>query len=254
MMQYRKLQLDARYAVSELLIVVAGVMIALAADGLLQERADRSVEREYLLGLAADLAADTAEISNTLRLAAERAALGHMVLRAMDSDTVLAPNDLATAVERVMYLRYPAYSRSTILDLMSTGNLRLLRDLQLKNELSRYYQRIDRMDQWTVEWRQVQMDLAYYLPGLLDLRMREALISSGAPTVGSYDYPKLPWAPALDVGEADAKVILQKLRGNPAVRSRIEGMIRIQGNLYSGLSDIKTEAESTLAAVEHAAR
>lgn len=101
-MLFRKLQLDTRHAVTELFIVVAGVMIALAADGWLQSRGDRSLERRYLDGLITDLQADTAELNSNIRVAEERARLGHHVLSAMSGDTVLDPGYLATAVERVM--------------------------------------------------------------------------------------------------------------------------------------------------------
>ena len=62
-MLFRKLKLDWKYGISELLIVVAGVLIALAANGLLQERQDQSLELEYLEGLIADLRLDTAQLS-----------------------------------------------------------------------------------------------------------------------------------------------------------------------------------------------
>jgi hypothetical protein len=47
-MLFRKLRLDWRYGITELIIVVAGVLIALAADGWSQRQADRALELRYL--------------------------------------------------------------------------------------------------------------------------------------------------------------------------------------------------------------
>ena len=102
-MRFRKLNLDWRYAISELLIVATGVLIALAADGWRQGQADRALERLYLNDLVTDLRSDTAQLSAVVSLAETRAALGHAVLRAMDGDTVLTPTALAVALERQFY-------------------------------------------------------------------------------------------------------------------------------------------------------
>lgn len=52
-MLFRKLRLDWRYAIGELVIVVAGVLIALAADGWSGRQQDRVLELRYLHGLEA---------------------------------------------------------------------------------------------------------------------------------------------------------------------------------------------------------
>lgn len=43
-MLLRKLELDWRYGLGEFFVVVTGVMIALAADGWLQDRSDQALE------------------------------------------------------------------------------------------------------------------------------------------------------------------------------------------------------------------
>lgn len=125
----------------------------------------------------------------------------------------------------------------------------------LKRQLSAYYQRIERSEQWTVNWRQIQIDLEHLLPELLDLEVREALISGGAPTVGiSVPYGGLPWAEGFEVTEEDAGAIRERLLRDPEIRFRIEGMIRVQGSQHGYLSGIKADAEATLATVEAVVR
>ena len=173
-MLFRKERLDWRYGITELVIVVAGVMIALGADQWVRGRADIGLEGRYLDDLAIDLRSDTAQLGAAIRLAESRASLGHSVLRAAAGDTILAPTDLVVFLERQFYFAFPAYSRTTMSDLMSTGNLRLIRDRELRRRLSEYYQTIDRLEQWTENWRLVQQDVERIMPELLPLRKRRS--------------------------------------------------------------------------------
>jgi len=176
------------------------------------------------------------------------------VLRAADGDTVLTPPELVIALERQFYLAFPADSRTTISDLMSTGNLRLLRDRALKRRLSEYYQTIERLDQWNENWRAIQRDLERIMPELIPLRHREAVIHASAPPAGWNDtWGPAPWTPEFDVSAAEGRQILARLRAHPTARSRIEGMIRVQGNQYGVLTRIRGRAVETLDAVEAAA-
>lgn len=253
-MLYRKLNLDWRYAISELVIVATGVLIALAADGWSQGQADRALEQLYLGDLVVDLQSDTAQLSTVITLAETRADLGHAVLRAMDGDTVLTPTELAVALERQFYFAFPAYSRTTISDLMSTGNLRLLRDRRLKRQLSEYYQTIEQLQQWSENWRVIQRDMERVVPELLPLHHREALITPSAPNAGwssTWDPP--PWAPEFHVSDAEGSEILARLRSHPEARARIEGMVRVQANQYGVMMVIHDRALEALAAVEVAA-
>ncbi len=111
-MLFERVGLNWRNALGELVIVVAGVFIALSADGWAQQRADRSLEQEYISHLEIDLRSDTAQLGIAIALAESRATLGHAVLRAVDGDTVLAPGDLVVALERQFYFAVPAYFAS----------------------------------------------------------------------------------------------------------------------------------------------
>jgi len=252
-MLFRKERLDWRYGITELVIVVAGVMIALGADQWVRGRADIGLEGRYLDDLAIDLRSDTAQLGAAIRLAESRASLGHSVLRAAAGDTILAPTDLVVFLERQFYFAFPAYSRTTMSDLMSTGNLRLIRDRELRRRLSEYYQTIDRLEQWTENWRLVQQDVERIMPELLPLRLREATISPSAPRAGwtgTWDAP--PWTPEFVVSESQAGQIMARLQAHPEARFRIEGMVRVQGNQFGVLTEIRKQALGTLQAVEHA--
>ena len=117
----------------------------------------------------------------------------------------------------------------------------------LKRRLSEYYQAIDRGEQWSGNWRRIQMDLEHFLPELLNLSHREGLIYTG-------DLVRIPWASDFAVTESEAHEILARLRDIPEMRSRIEGMVRVQASQFVVLSDLRTLAGQTLEMVEAARR
>ena len=115
-MQFRKLRLDWRYGISELLIVVVGVLIALAADGWREEQHNRSLERQYIGALMSDLRSDTAALSAQLQATQTRAHDGELVLSALDTGArEVPPADFARAVQSSANLGYPTYSLTVTL-------------------------------------------------------------------------------------------------------------------------------------------
>lgn len=230
--------------VIEVGIVVLGVVIGFQVTAWGQRQNDRAQEREYLHALVTDLRADTTQIQNAIGQAERRAVATHQILGVISGDADLKPPDLAVAVEESMWFNFPAYTQTTISELTSTGNLRLLRDAALRRNLSEYYQRIERLDQWTGNWRRIQMDLEAVLPEILDVRHRDAI------TTLVNGVPLLPWASELGVSAEDAETIRRRLRTHPTYETRLKGMARIHGTLYSHLTAIQTLAVKALQSAE----
>lgn len=250
-MLFRKLQLNWRYGISELVIVVAGVLIALAADGWRQERQDRVIEREYLLRLSQDLETDIAAISNIMDLTEERAQYGQVVLDVYDTGSrPESPADFVEAVEYGHYFSYPDYSTTAIDNLTSTGDLRLIRSEAVKDAVSRYYATIEWTEQFSDIYRETQTSLYAYVSEFIELDMRYALLElnmgrSCGPTL-SCDQG-IPWAPlAFDVSEQAADEVLQRLLAQPEARSLYAGMARAQGGHYANLASIRNLAMEAL--------
>ena len=254
-MLFRKLKLNWRYGLSELLIVVLGVYIALAADGWLQQREDRVTEHEYIERMVQDLHLDTASISNIMTQTEKRAGYGQAILIAYDSGQRSgSPSDFIQAVEYGNYFSYPSYSTTTIDELMSTGNLRLIRSAEVKTTVSRYYETITWTEQFSEVFRPAQIALMPYTAEFLDLEQRYALIQEGlrescGPTLSCDE--DIPWAPSvLAVSEAEADLALQRLLSKPEARSLYANMARIQTVHYSNLASIRELARDSLATLE----
>jgi len=254
-MLFRKLKLNWRYGLSELLIVVFGVFIALAADGWFQQREDRVTERDYIERLIQDLHLDIASISNIMGETEARAGYCEAVLGAFDSGRRSgSPSDFIQAIEYGNYFSYPSYSTTTIDELMSTGSLRLIRSTEVKATASRYYETIEWTEQFSGLTRQAQLALAPYKTEVLDLERRYVLIQEGlrrscGPTLSCDEV--IPWAPsALAVSEAEADRALERLLSKPEGRPLYASMARIQAVHYSNLASIRELARDSLEILE----
>jgi hypothetical protein len=157
-------------------------------------------------------------------------------------------------VEYGNYFSYPSYSTTTIDDLMSTGNLRLIRNTGVKEAVSRYYATIQWTEQFRELYRPTQLALMQFLPEFIELEQRYALVQEGisascGPTL-TCD-AGIPWAPTqLVVSEAEADRVLKKLLSKPDARPLYANMARIQGIHYANLASIRGLAMEALTVLE----
>ncbi len=133
-----------RLLLGEFVVVVAGVLMALWVDQLRESRVNAALEVDYLESLLTDLDADLAQFdeAETWMRRSETAAATVLALYegAPPSENV---EDLVAAVETAGWQMLPSITRNTIDDLRSTGNLRLIRDLELRRAIADYYTDIE---------------------------------------------------------------------------------------------------------------
>jgi hypothetical protein len=252
---WRKFKLDWSYAVGELIIVTLGVLVALGINQWQQDLDDRELELEYVERLIQDLTLDIAAVSSIMTETEARAGYGRIVLAAYDSKRrANSPTDFVRAVEFGNYFSYPSYSTATIDDLMSTGNLRLIENPELKEVISRYYSTIKWTEQFRELYRPTQLTLLLLIPEFLKLDLRYALFQEGivvscGPTL-SCDRG-IPWAPTkLVVTEVEGDRVLERLLSRPEARPLYANMARIQGNHFANLANIRGLAEDALLVLE----
>ena len=124
--------------------IVASILLAFAIDAWWEDRQERVLEQQYLASLKADFQADIEELDDAIALAKSRAQLGRLLISSIDQDRVEGdPNEFIWAVYSSFLLNYPSYTRATINDLLSTGDLQLLQDANLKAAVAEYYTDIE---------------------------------------------------------------------------------------------------------------
>jgi len=255
-MRWRFLKLDWKYAIGELVIVTAGVLIALAATGWVEDEREKELERSYIQRLIQDLETDIASIVSIRNLTELRAEYAQIVIDSFESGSInVPPTKFVEAVEFGSYFSYPSYATTTIDDLMSTGNLRLIRDEDIKEIVANYYAEID----WTNQFRDlivpVQASVGLIKAEVLDLSDRLALFHIGNRLqCGAPGYPcrgEIPWGSTeLSISEADAKIVLDRLLVLPEAKTLYSQMGRSQGQHYFNLTSLEQLGNDVISALE----
>ncbi len=163
---------------AQIVVIAMGVSAGLAVDQWRQRRSDREVELQYLRGLQADLAADTAEFSVQSQWALER---GTVVCRTVDGLWGLGavPEDTAVlkALNWALNQSLPVVHDGTYEQLISQGALGRISSGEIRKSLQSYHARIAQdfalFAGWE-EWRRILE--RYAMESLPDAGYRYALI------------------------------------------------------------------------------
>jgi hypothetical protein len=129
----------------ELLLLVLGILIALAVDDWVQSRRDARMERDYLQLLVRDLERDDDILKEFIGFEELQTNDGIEAYRALR--TTVEPADreaVARKLSRLTSRRTLRLVRATYTDLVSTGNLRLISNSVLRDRVVKYYEETDR--------------------------------------------------------------------------------------------------------------
>ena len=127
----------------ELLIIVIGILIALALDSWNQEREDRALSQEYMDRLVADIRSDVV-LANQLLVGLESKSSSLAFLADLASDhssTTSNPSAILQALPETLMLAFnaPSVRTATFDDMMSTGRLSLITSITLRDKVLEYY-------------------------------------------------------------------------------------------------------------------
>lgn len=129
----------------ELTLIVLGILIALAVNSWMDDRRDARLERQYLEQLVQDLDRDLAVLDESLRFEQAQADNSALAYRALRQG--VAPDqqeEVASALGALTARRTLRLGRATYSDLLSTGNLRLIRNAGLRDRIVRLYENNER--------------------------------------------------------------------------------------------------------------
>jgi hypothetical protein len=194
----------------DFLIVVIGVFLGIQASNWNQTRQDRAEEQRYFAQVIGDLRQDL-ETFETVKIRSanfDRAA--EHTLAALQNG--ISPNEnpgrVALDIHLGGFLFVPRPARATYDELISTGNLGLLRDTSAKAALAKYYQQFDENRQWDVLLRDQQSEYWRAAAGILPRRVLQEAIRGREANVTA--------------GEADH--IIEAARERPRIKDLLIGM------------------------------
>jgi len=125
----------------ELMVVVIGLMMAFQVDRWREVRDEHRQERDYIERLTDDLEADIPAITFAIEMQTTRLDLVELLMAAVDDPeaALTRPAEFLAAIYQAAYTYTPTLTSHTFEDLRSTGNMRLIRNRNVKDALYEYY-------------------------------------------------------------------------------------------------------------------
>jgi len=131
---------DWQAVVVEILVVVIGILFALQVDTWNESRKDRNLEQIYLQRLSANLQGDIDGFRNLRRIFQEKFEFIEEIKSGITPEHI--ERDPRAWVERLRYSLYvslPTVRSATFDELAGSGQLAILRDLELRSAVADYY-------------------------------------------------------------------------------------------------------------------
>jgi len=139
----------ARWLAAETIVIVLGILIALGVDDYRTLRSERALEFQYVQRISSDLEKDLQFLSNTyypnLRRKQSALELVAPVVRGQSP----VPDDVFSYLENVSLgglMGVPSagwFTDTSFQDMLATGNLRLIRDPQIRADIANYYETLE---------------------------------------------------------------------------------------------------------------
>jgi hypothetical protein len=125
----------------EISVVVIGLMLAFQLDRWWEARGERVQESEYLARLIDDIESDISTIGDAIELARLRKEMVDLLIDVVENPAAATerPVLFVAAVQQSAFTYSPNLASHTFEEMRSTGNLRLLRDPDIKKALYGYY-------------------------------------------------------------------------------------------------------------------
>ena len=128
-----------KYAIGEIILVVIGILIALQINNWNENRKNTIIENEYYCQLLEDITSDKNRLEAMKSRLEEVQIKGNQLLRDLDSQTKSKDYLLNKYIEVFRSDNF-TLSKIALQDLLSSGNINLLRNKSLKKRIILYYQ------------------------------------------------------------------------------------------------------------------
>ena len=135
---------------AELVLVVAGILVALAIDGWISDSRDRQTEAVYLELLSRDIEGIQHQVDLQIEFEKEKidaAATAYAALTTSDPTTKRA--EIGSLLALLVSRRTLSLSSATYDQMVSSGHLQLIRNHELRNMLVRFFAELERIERVT---------------------------------------------------------------------------------------------------------
>ncbi|MFD2587537.1 DUF6090 family protein [Croceitalea marina] len=128
------------YGIGEIILVVIGILIALKIDGWNQDKKDRKLEQQYYCRLLEDVNQDLINYNDYVVLLNEKIDVNNTLIQRLQDDSMSLDSIAPLVLKSIKYsIRDTRATTDAFEDIKSSGNLNIIKDLSIKNQLAAYY-------------------------------------------------------------------------------------------------------------------
>ncbi|MDX1591419.1 MAG: DUF6090 family protein [Balneolaceae bacterium] len=192
-MEQNKVRTYILYAVGEILLVVIGILIALQVNNWNEGRKLSDLEISYYESFVEDLQSDSLEyvfkienarynntkILNILDFINNDYDMDDISMRTVNwrGDDYEGKQALVMSLAQAGFVQFLQVNDNTITDIRSTGNIKLLGNEELKDQILFYYNRDNVLNQWWESYLPVRTDIDNVVNGILPPDLRVGYLS-----------------------------------------------------------------------------
>jgi hypothetical protein len=161
----------------EVLIVVVGIFAGLQVDAWNESRKDRVRERAYLTRLQGDIVRDAELLRRSIDRSNRWVDGIVYAWQALDDASLISdgPCKFVFGIQRASFNFFPVLYDQTFVEVVSSGHLGLIRNNELKDNLSRYYTAHESAEQWMGSYRDINVSYGTLFVGILSRPQLQAV-------------------------------------------------------------------------------
>ncbi|WP_282134331.1 DUF6090 family protein [Seonamhaeicola maritimus] len=172
-----------KYAIGEIVLVVIGILIALQINNWNEERKDRKTEIHYLHRLQEDFIKNQEHLNYQISFSQFQLYNVKLLLKSMDDplqndEHILWPY----ALEHAYFLAQLTFADNTWSELKSTGNLELISNNEISQNIANCYSSISSLQQLNDEWSLTHLRYKDKINDLLSPKLRNRIMDKLRPT------------------------------------------------------------------------
>lgn len=153
------------YAAGEIILVVIGILIALAINNANEDRKIRKLAMTFVDQMIDDLKADTLDLATNIQITQKKAAQCKYFMSFFEGNAeTISPEQFVVDLQYSGRIYLPKRAENTYRDMIGTGALKLLKDFGVIDEIRSYYSTNN--SGWFEQYR--DRVLSQYLPIIVD--------------------------------------------------------------------------------------
>ncbi len=144
LMSENKMSKYFKYAIGEIILVVIGILIALQINNWNQKRINNDKARYYLLGLESDLTRQIANLDNINKSYVSIIKVAeNLLVDYQKFESIEAIPNINKRISNLMWENTFSVINTSFSELVSTGNISLIQNKELRNQIIEYYQYLE---------------------------------------------------------------------------------------------------------------